>query len=111
MCGCLALFCFEAWRRFDGVYLYFEDNAGVIVNEKGKIGVWKLDWYTGYCWGNLIWWNIFVVGVSLVKPGSHPGYTFIYVMIFLNSPLVFSIAMWQTHSFGNAHESLITCTK
>lgn len=22
----------KAWRRRDGVYLYFEDNAGVIVN-------------------------------------------------------------------------------
>ena len=26
----------KAWRRRDGVFLYFEDNAGVIVNPKGK---------------------------------------------------------------------------
>lgn len=25
------------WRRKDGVYLYFEDNAGVIVNPKGEM--------------------------------------------------------------------------
>merc|ERR1719201_2734631 len=27
----------KAWRRKDGVYLYFEDNAGVIVNPKGEM--------------------------------------------------------------------------
>jgi len=27
----------KAWRRRDGVFLYFEDNAGVIVNPKGKL--------------------------------------------------------------------------
>ena len=26
----------KTWRRRDGVYLYFEDNAGVIVNPKGE---------------------------------------------------------------------------
>lgn len=26
----------KAWRRRDGVFLYFEDNAGVIVNPKGQ---------------------------------------------------------------------------
>ncbi|KAL0437333.1 UNVERIFIED_CONTAM: 60S ribosomal protein L23 [Sesamum radiatum] len=25
------------WRRKDGVYMYFEDNAGVIVNPKGEM--------------------------------------------------------------------------
>ena len=25
----------KAWRRKDGVFIYFEDNAGVIVNPKG----------------------------------------------------------------------------
>ncbi|KAJ9052887.1 60S ribosomal protein L23 [Entomophthora muscae] len=25
----------KSWRRKDGVFLYFEDNAGVIVNAKG----------------------------------------------------------------------------
>ena len=25
----------KPWRRHDGVFLYFEDNAGVIVNPKG----------------------------------------------------------------------------
>merc|ERR1712242_148321 len=27
----------KAWRRREGVYLYFEDNAGVIVNPKGEM--------------------------------------------------------------------------
>ena len=27
----------KAFRRRDGVYLYFEDNAGVIVNPKGEM--------------------------------------------------------------------------
>ena len=27
----------KAWRRRDGVFLYFEDNAGVIVNPKGEL--------------------------------------------------------------------------
>ncbi|GAB0492894.1 hypothetical protein MMPV_004164 [Pyropia vietnamensis] len=27
----------KAWRRKDGIFLYFEDNAGVIVNPKGEM--------------------------------------------------------------------------
>ena len=27
----------KPWRRHDGVFLYFEDNAGVIVNPKGEM--------------------------------------------------------------------------
>eukprot|EP00933_Yihiella_yeosuensis_P050383 TRINITY_DN4817_c0_g1_i1.p1 TRINITY_DN4817_c0_g1~~TRINITY_DN4817_c0_g1_i1.p1 ORF type:complete len:139 (-),score=49.28 TRINITY_DN4817_c0_g1_i1:133-549(-) len=27
----------KAWRRPDGVFVYFEDNAGVIVNDKGEM--------------------------------------------------------------------------
>lgn len=27
----------KAWRRKDGGFLYFEDNAGVIVNPKGEM--------------------------------------------------------------------------
>jgi len=27
----------KSWRRYDGVFLSFEDNAGVIVNEKGEL--------------------------------------------------------------------------
>ncbi|OCT44333.1 60S ribosomal protein L23 [Cladophialophora carrionii] len=27
----------KPWRRPDGIYLYFEDNAGVIVNPKGEM--------------------------------------------------------------------------
>jgi hypothetical protein len=27
----------KSWRRKDGVFLYFEDNAGVIVNNKGEM--------------------------------------------------------------------------
>ncbi|KAJ2160126.1 hypothetical protein GGF46_002496 [Coemansia sp. RSA 552] len=27
----------KAWRRKDGMFIYFEDNAGVIVNPKGEM--------------------------------------------------------------------------
>ena len=27
----------KSWRRKNGVFLYFEDNAGVIVNPKGEM--------------------------------------------------------------------------
>merc|ERR1712054_515371 len=27
----------KAFRRLDGTYIYFEDNAGVIVNQKGEM--------------------------------------------------------------------------
>lgn len=27
----------KPWRRRDGVYIYFEDNAGVIINTKGEL--------------------------------------------------------------------------
>ena len=27
----------RAWRRKDGIFIYFEDNAGVIVNPKGEM--------------------------------------------------------------------------
>ena len=27
----------KAWRRKEGTYIYFEDNAGVIVNNKGEM--------------------------------------------------------------------------
>merc|ERR1712084_196820 len=27
----------KTWRRKDGVFIYFEDNAGVIVNDKGEM--------------------------------------------------------------------------
>ena len=27
----------KPWRRMDGSYVYFEDNAGVIVNNKGEM--------------------------------------------------------------------------
>merc|ERR1719449_179196 len=27
----------KPWRRTDGVFVYFEDNAGVIVNVKGEM--------------------------------------------------------------------------
>jgi hypothetical protein len=31
----------KAWRRKEGTYIYFEDNAGVIVNPKGEMkGEW-----------------------------------------------------------------------
>merc|ERR1719506_3185105 len=27
----------KSWRRREGIFIYFEDNAGVIVNEKGEM--------------------------------------------------------------------------
>jgi large subunit ribosomal protein L23e len=27
----------KSWRRKDGIFIYFEDNAGVIVNPKGEM--------------------------------------------------------------------------
>merc|ERR550525_2199820 len=27
----------KPWRRIDGTFVYFEDNAGVIVNDKGEM--------------------------------------------------------------------------
>ena len=27
----------KTWRRKDGTFIYFEDNAGVIVNPKGEM--------------------------------------------------------------------------
>merc|ERR1712066_425275 len=27
----------KIWRRKDGTWIYFEDNAGVIINEKGEM--------------------------------------------------------------------------
>merc|ERR1719247_2132978 len=27
----------KCWRRKDGIFVYFEDNAGVIVNDKGEM--------------------------------------------------------------------------
>ena len=27
----------KAWRRKEGVFIFFEDNAGVIVNNKGEM--------------------------------------------------------------------------
>ncbi len=27
----------KPWRRIDGTFIYFEDNAGVIVNNKGEM--------------------------------------------------------------------------
>lgn len=27
----------KAWRRKDGLFIYFEDNGGVIVNNKGEM--------------------------------------------------------------------------
>jgi large subunit ribosomal protein L23e len=32
----------KPWRRKEGTYIYFEDNAGVIVNPKGEM--------KGECW-------------------------------------------------------------
>ena len=31
----------KPWRRTDGVFLYFEDNAGVVSNTLNSGGLWK----------------------------------------------------------------------
>ena len=36
----------KPWRRKDGVYIYFEDNAGVIVNPKGEMKGEQISWMT-----------------------------------------------------------------
>ncbi|KAL9285078.1 hypothetical protein ACSQ67_024608 [Phaseolus vulgaris] len=33
----------KPWRRKDGVFMYFEDNAGVIVNPKGEMKVFVIE--------------------------------------------------------------------
>ena len=39
----------KPWRRQDGIYLYFEDNAGVVSDESCSLdyGLWAVDgiWY------------------------------------------------------------------
>ena len=35
----------KPWRRQDGIYLYFEDNAGVVSDESRSFGLWVVDWY------------------------------------------------------------------
>lgn len=41
----------KAWRRPDGVFIYFEDNAGVIVNPKGEMKgeLWKAGASVAFC--------------------------------------------------------------
>ena len=38
----------KPWRRKDGVFIYFEDNAGVIVNPKGEMKGMQL--FASLCW-------------------------------------------------------------
>lgn len=37
----------KAFRRKDGTYIYFEDNAGVIVNTKGEMKGGWVEWMGG----------------------------------------------------------------
>lgn len=57
----------KPWRRKEGTYIYFEDNAGVIVNPKGEMKGErdKIDWLGGgmkrrvqggWCWEGLVVW-------------------------------------------------------
>ena len=39
----------KPWRRADGVYLYFEDNAGVVRYTRLKIQVSEEDWMFWRC--------------------------------------------------------------
>lgn len=40
----------KSWRRKDGIYIYFEDNAGVIVNPKGEMKGSAITGALRYCW-------------------------------------------------------------
>ena len=40
----------KPWRRKDGVFIYFEDNAGVIVNPKGEMKGMQL--FASLCWSH-----------------------------------------------------------
>ncbi|MBA0758049.1 hypothetical protein Gotri_021080 [Gossypium trilobum] len=67
----------KPWRRKDGVYMYFEDNAGVIVNPKGEmkgkptqfivfiISSYKLQVFNEYLWGSKL--QMFMLFLSLFK--------------------------------------------
>lgn len=37
----------KPWRRKDGTFIYFEDNAGVIVNPKGEMKGERAAWQQG----------------------------------------------------------------
>ena len=37
----------KPWRRKDGTFIYFEDNAGVIVNPKGEMKGEQAAWQQG----------------------------------------------------------------
>lgn len=43
----------KAWRRREGVFIYFEDNAGVIVNEKGEMKGRRISFRLGWASGLL----------------------------------------------------------
>ena len=43
----------KPWRRKDGVFIYFEDNAGVIVNPKGEMKGARLVPASSMCIGNI----------------------------------------------------------
>eukprot|EP00252_Welwitschia_mirabilis_P001452 TRINITY_DN11311_c0_g1_i1.p1 TRINITY_DN11311_c0_g1~~TRINITY_DN11311_c0_g1_i1.p1 ORF type:complete len:171 (+),score=11.53 TRINITY_DN11311_c0_g1_i1:147-659(+) len=65
----------KPWRRKDGVYMYFEDNAGVIVNPKGEMkGKWQTNVLHEYgiSLSNLLSYFLFstfsIVGSAITGP-------------------------------------------
>ncbi|MBA0821984.1 hypothetical protein Goarm_018807 [Gossypium armourianum] len=81
----------KPWRRKDGVYMYFEDNAGVIVNPKGEmkgkptqfivfiISSYKLQVFNEYLWGSKL--QMFMLFLSLFK-----CFLFLFAMVLLLLP-------------------------
>lgn len=44
----------KPFRRKDGVFIYFEDNAGVIVNNKGEMKGTVQLYFVTMCWDGLV---------------------------------------------------------
>jgi len=47
----------KPWRRKDGVYLYFEDNAGVVsanIEAQSRVYGNKRFWTATYCWARIL---------------------------------------------------------
>lgn len=71
----------KPWRRKDGVFIYFEDNAGVIVNPKGEMkGVVMSKCMSRSCWHStcevLLWTTL--VGPRLWQ-GEGEGWEYVIV--------------------------------
>ena len=59
----------KPWRRKDGTFIYFEDNAGVIVNPKGEM---KGAWCHGIPRAVANWQNLLCQGGQSCCPWTDP---------------------------------------